>query len=436
MTQSAITAYRAAILDSLGDPAEVGIDNSYRYFKDGLMVIENGHITALGEASDLLETLSADITVKHYSDALIIPGFIDTHIHYPQTGMIASYGEQLLDWLENYTFPAEQKFIDPQHAAEVSDIFINELLRNGTTTALVFGTVHSTSVDAFFHCAEQHNLRMIAGKVMMDRNAPAALTDTPASSYADSKALIERWHGKGRLHYAVTPRFAPTSTPEQLSLAGKLLQEYPGLYLHTHLSENNNEIAWVKELFPEQKGYLDVYDHHQLLGERSVFAHGVHLCDDECQRLADTNSAIAFCPTSNLFLGSGLFNLPQAETYKINVGMGTDVGAGTSFSMLQTINEAYKVMQLQGHKLHPFKSFYLATLGGAKALQLEDKIGNLEPGSEADFVVLDYNSTPLMKYRMAQTQSLEERLFVMMTLGDDRAIKATYAMGKPVYRRD
>ncbi|MBU2965315.1 guanine deaminase [Amphritea sp. 2_MG-2023] len=436
MTQSAITAYRAAILDSLGDPSEVGIENSYRYFDDGLMVVENGQITALGEASELLSTLPADIRIQQYTDALIIPGFIDTHIHYPQTGMIASYGEQLLDWLENYTFPAEQKFADPQHAAEVSDIFVNELLRNGTTTALVFGTVHPQSVDAFFQAAEQRNLRMIAGKVMMDRNAPEALTDTPDSSYTDSKALIERWHGKGRLHYAVTPRFAPTSTPEQLSLAGKLLQEYDGLYMHTHLSENKSEIEWVKELFPEQKGYLDVYDHHQLLGERSVFAHGVHLCDEECQRLADTDSAIAFCPTSNLFLGSGLFNLPQAEAFKINVGMGTDVGAGTSFSMLQTINEAYKVMQLQGKKLHPFKSFYLATLGGAKALQLADKIGNLEPGTEADFVVLDYNATPLMKYRMAQTQTLEERLFVMMTLGDDRAVKKTYAMGEPVYSRD
>jgi len=436
MTQSAITAYRAAILDSLGDPSEVGIENSYRYFDDGLMVVENGQITALGEACELLPTLPADITIQQYTDALIIPGFIDTHIHYPQTGMIASYGEQLLDWLENYTFPAEQKFADPQHAAEVSDIFVNELLRNGTTTALVFGTVHPQSVDAFFQAAEQRNLRMIAGKVMMDRNAPEALTDTPDSSYTDSKALIERWHGKGRLHYAVTPRFAPTSTPEQLSLAGKLLQEYDGLYMHTHLSENKSEIEWVKELFPEQKGYLDVYDHHQLLGVRSVFAHGVHLCDEECQRLADTDSAIAFCPTSNLFLGSGLFNLPQAEAFKINVGMGTDVGAGTSFSMLQTINEAYKVMQLQGKKLHPLKSFYLATLGGAKALQLADKIGNLEPGTEADFVVLDYNATPLMKYRMAQTQTLEERLFVMMTLGDDRAVKKTYAMGEPVYSRD
>mgnify|MGYP000002686511 CR=1 FL=1 len=435
MTQNTATAYRAAILDSLGDPAEIGLTDSIRYFEDGLMLVENGKITALGDASELLPQLPQGCDIKHYRDALITPGFIDTHIHYPQTGMIASYGEQLLDWLENYTFPAEQKFADSQHAAEVADIFLTELLRNGTTTALVFGTVHPQSVDAFFACAEQHNLRMIAGKVMMDRNAPEALTDTPRSSYEESKALIERWHGKGRLHYAVTPRFAPTSSPEQLDMAGQLLKEYDGLYMHTHLSENKNEIEWVKVLFPQQKGYLDVYDHHQLLGERSVFAHGVHLCDEECARLSETGSAIAFCPPSNLCLGSGLLNLPQAEQHKVKVGLGTDVGAGTSFSMLQTLNEAYKVMQLQGVKLHPYKSFYLATLGGARALQLDQQIGNLEPGSEADFVVLDYQATPLLSYRMAQTKTIEERLFVMMTLGDDRMVKHTFAMGEAVYSR-
>ncbi|MBR9883150.1 MAG: guanine deaminase [Oceanospirillales bacterium] len=429
-------AYRAAILDSLGDPAELGLENSYRYFEDGILVVENGRISALGHAPEIMKGLKSGTKIHHYEDALITPGFIDTHIHYPQTGMIASYGEQLLDWLENYTFPAEQQFADPAHAEQVSEIFLNELLRNGTTTALVFGTVHPQSVDAFFSSAEKRNLRMIAGKVLMDRNAPEALTDTPESGYRDSKALIERWHGKGRLHYAVTPRFAPTSSPEQLATAGQLLREHEGLYLHTHLSENRNEIAWVKELFPEQNGYLDVYDHHNLLGQRSVFAHGVHLCDEECQRLAETDSAIAFCPTSNLFLGSGLFNLPQAEQHKIKVGLGTDVGAGTSFSMLQTLNEAYKVMQLQGKKLHPFKSFYLATLGAARALELDQQVGTLEPGSEADFVVLDYNATPLMSYRMQQAKDLEERLFVLMTLGDDRAIKQTYAMGEAVYIRD
>jgi guanine deaminase len=428
-------AYRAAIVHSIADPAEVVVEASYEYFEDGLMVVENGKITAVGHTRDLLGKLASDVEVVTYKDALITAGFIDTHIHLPQTGMVGSYGEQLLDWLNTYVFPVERQFADPAHAAEVSDIFIKELLRNGTTTALVFGSRHKESVDAFFTAAEKLNLRMIAGKVMMDRNAPDYLVDTAESSYVDSKALIERWHGKGRLHYAVTPRFAPTSTPEQLSLAGQLMTEYPDLYMQTHISENLKEVEWVKELFPERKNYLDVYDHFKLLGERSVFAHGVHLCDQECERLAETGSAIAFCPTSNFFLGSGLFNLPMAERHKVNVGLGTDVGGGTSFSILQTLNEAYKVMQLQGAKLSPFKSLYLATLGGARALRLEDKIGNLHEGTEADFVVLDFNATTLLSYRMKQATSIEEKLFVLMTLGDDRTVSETYSAGVLVHKR-
>ena len=402
-------AYRAAILHSIADPAEVGIEASYEYFEDGLLVVDNGQIKAVGPASELLATLATDIEVTEYQNALITPGFIDTHIHFPQTGMIGAYGEQLLDWLNTYTFPCENQFADKAHADEVADIFLKELLRNGTTTALVFGSVHPQSVDALFEAAQRLDLRLIAGKVMMDRNAPDYLTDTAETGYSESKALIERWHGKGRLHYAVTPRFAPTSTPEQLTLAGKLLGEYPDVYLHTHISENLQEIEWVKSLFPERKGYLDVYDHYQLLGERSVFAHGVHLCDEECARLAETGSAVAFCPTSNLFLGSGLFNLPMAEKHKL--------------------------MQLQGARLDPFKSLYLATLGGARALRLEDKIGNLQPGSDADFLVLDYNATPLMSYRLKQSKNIAETLFVLMTLGDDRTVQQTYAAGNLVHQR-
>ncbi|SDS94943.1 guanine deaminase [Pseudomonas asplenii] len=428
-------AYRAALLHSLADPAEVGIEASYEYFEDGLLVVEGGKISAIGHASELLPTLAADVEINHYPDALITPGFIDTHIHLPQTGMVGAYGEQLLDWLNTYTFPCESQFTDPAHAAQVADIFIKELLRNGTTTALVFASVHPESVEAFFEAAHKLDLRMIAGKVMMDRNAPDYLTDTAESSYTQSKALIERWHGKGRLHYAVTPRFAPTSTPEQLTLAGQLLGEYPDLYLQTHISENLQEIEWVKQLFPERKGYLDVYDHYRLLGERSVFAHGVHLCDDECARLAETGSAVAFCPTSNFFLGSGLFNLPMAEKHKLNVGIGTDVGAGTSFSILHTLNEAYKVMQLQGARLSPFKSLYLATLGGARALRLEQRIGDLQPGSDADFLVLDYHATPLLSYRLQQARDIAEKLFVLMTLGDDRTVLQTYAAGNRVHQR-
>jgi guanine deaminase len=429
------TAYRAALLHSLADPAEVGVAASYEYFADGLLVIEDGKIAAIGPADTLLGELPAGVEVVHYPDALITPGFIDTHVHFPQTGMVASYGEQLLDWLNNYTFPCESQFADKAHADEVARIFLEELLRNGTTTALVFASVHPESVEALFEAAERLDLRLIAGKVMMDRNAPDYLVDTAESSYRQSKALIERWHGKGRLHYAVTPRFAPTSSEAQLSLAGQLLAEYPDLYMQTHISENLQEIEWVKALFPERRNYLDVYDHYQLLGERSVFAHGVHLCDAECARLAETGSAIAFCPTSNLFLGSGLFDLAQAERHKVHVGLGTDVGGGTSFSLLQTLNEAYKVMQLQGAKLSPFKSLYLATLGGARALRLEDRIGTLQPGSDADFVVLDYNATPLLSYRIKQSKTFEETLFVLMTLGDDRTVLETFAAGRSVHKR-
>ncbi|WP_417551451.1 guanine deaminase [Marinomonas fungiae] len=433
---STTKAWRSAILHCIANPNEVGKDKAFEYFQDGLLVVKDGLISALGDAASLLASLDAEIEVEHHPDTLIIPGFIDTHIHYPQSDMIASYGVQLLDWLNTYTFPEESKFADKDYASDVAERFLTELLRNGTTTALVFGTVHKQSVEAFFEAAEQRDLRMICGKVMMDRHAPEYLTDTPESSYQDSKALIETWHEKGRLHYAVTPRFAPTSTPEQLNQAGKLLSEFDNLYLHTHLSENVNECEWVQQLFPEAKNYLDVYDQHQLLSERSVFAHGIHLCDQEYQRLSDTGSAIAFCPTSNLFLGSGLFNLQKAEFHKVNVGMGTDVGGGTSFSMFSTLNEAYKVIQMQGQNLDPIKAFYLATLGGAKALRLEDKVGNLAVGSEADFVILDKTATPLLKTRLERSSTIQDTLFALMILADDRAIKSTFAMGQCVHQRD
>lgn len=428
------TGYRSSIIQLVADPSEVGIEQAYRYFDDGLLVVENGLITDVGDYVETLAKQNGALEMVNYQDKIITAGFVDTHIHYPQTGMIASYGEQLLDWLENYTFPEEERFKDPVYAAKVAKIFLDELATNGTTTALVFGTVHKQSVDVFFQEAKRRNLRMIAGKVLMDRNAPDYLTDTPECGYQDSKELIEKWHDNGRLSYAVTPRFAPTSSPEQLDMVGKLLQEYPTVYMHTHLSENKQEIEWVKFLFPEREGYLDVYDHHGLLHPRSVFAHGVHLSDCECQRLSDTGSAIAFCPTSNLFLGSGLFDLNRIEEFGIRVGMGTDVGAGTSFSLMQTMSEAYKIMQLQQKKLHPMKSLYQATLGGAKALYLDDKIGSLEVGKEADFVVLEPNATTLMKFRMQQAKTLEEKLFVLMSLGDDRTVHATYIYGDLAYK--
>jgi guanine deaminase len=428
-------AYRASVIHSVANPYDVGAENSYEYFEDGLLVIDNGVVASVGNAESLIPSLSPDVEIVHYKDALITPGFIDTHIHYPQTSMVGSYGEQLLDWLEMYVFPVEGQFGDAELARAEAEVFLQELLRNGTTTALVFGSVHKASVDAFFERASKRNLRMIAGKVLMDRNAPEYLRDTPESGYADSKALIERWHGKGRLSYAVTPRFAPTSSPGQLELAGKLFKEFPDLYMHTHISENKKEIEWVGELFPERSGYLDVYDHHGLIGERAVFAHAVHLHDHECQRLSETGSAIAFCPTSNLFLGSGLLDLARLEDHGVRVGLGTDIGAGTSFSQLQTLNEAYKVLQLQGQKLDPFKSLYLATLGGARSLYLDDRIGNLQPGKEADFVVLDYHATPLISHRLKDAGSLQEKLFALIMLGDDRVVKETFSAGVSVHQR-
>jgi len=428
-------AFRGEILHFLSDPAK-GNEQSYQYFEDGVLVVKDGLVETVGLASDILPTLSADVVVKQHDNGLLMPGFVDTHIHYPQTEIIGSYGEQLLEWLETYTFPTESQFGDTDFAKPRAQFFLDQLLTNGTTTALVFGTVHPESVDAFFTQAEELNVRMICGKVMMDRNAPDNLTDTPESSYEESKALIEKWHGKGRLHYAVTPRFAPTSTSEQLHKAGQLLEEYPDVFMHTHLSENKNECAWVADLFPECENYLDVYDKHGLLSKRSVFAHGIHLCDSEYQRLSDTDSSLSYCPTSNLFLGSGLFNLKKAEEFNVDVGLGTDVGGGTSFSQLQTLNEAYKIQQLRGEKLTALKSFYLATLGGASALDLDDKIGNFTPGKEADFIVLDYKSTDLMRVRMNNTKDILERLFVLTTLGDDRTVRETYVMGDLAHDRD
>ena len=428
--QPNLQVYRGDILHFSDDPSSVAEVKSYEYIDDGLLLVEDGRVLKTGKATDLLSRLPNGIKMTHYQNSLILPGFIDTHVHYPQTEMIASFGEQLLGWLENYAFPTERKFSDIEYARQSADFFLDQLLINGTTTALVFGTKHRESVDAFFESAEQRNLRMICGKVLMDRNAPPYLLDETTASLAETQALIEKWHDKGRLQYAITPRFAPTSSSEQLAGAGRLLEQYPGVYLHSHLSENVDEVAWVKQLFPDHKNYLDVYEQHGLLSRRSVFAHGIHIGADEWQRLAAHHSAIAFCPTSNLFMGSGLFDLTQAETFGVGVGLGTDVGGGTSLSMLQTINEAYKVQQLRGHTMNRLKPYYLATLGAARVLDLENQIGNFDPGKEADFVVLDYHATPLMKRRMQHCHHLLERLFVFSMLGDDRAIRATYVMGR------
>lgn len=423
---------RGPLLHCLAEPDKAA--EAVEYIEDALLHIVAGKVASCGEFETLQSQLSATQLdhLEHYPDKLMVPGFVDCHVHYPQTEMIAAYGTQLLDWLNTYTFPVEAQFGDVVKAKQVAEVFLQELLRNGTTTALVFCTVHPESVEGFFQQAQAKKLRMIAGKVLMDRNAPEEVLDTPQRGYDESKQLIEKWHGVDRLQYAVTPRFAPTSTAEQLAMAGKLLAEYPGVYMHTHLSENKDEIAWVKELFPEADNYLDVYDRAGLLGRRSVLAHGIHLCDEQCQRLHSTGSAIAHCPTSNLFIGSGLFPLRQLQSYDINIGMGTDVGGGSSFSMLQTLSEAYKIQQLQDVNLSPEQAFYMATLGGARALDMEDKIGNFAVGKEADFLILDPQATPLLKFRQSHTQNWRDKLFVLQTLGDDRVIWQTNILGSPM----
>lgn len=412
------------------------IAEQVRYIEDGVLITEQGKIRWFGPWEAAQDHLPTDVEIQHYPEQLIIPGMIDTHIHFPQTEMVGAYGEQLLSWLNTYTFPTEIQFKDKVYAQEIAKFFVNELLKNGTTTALVFCTVHPESVDALFEAAEQHQMRLIAGKVMMDRHAPEALCDSAESAYVDSKALIQKWHRQGRALYAITPRFAPTSTPEQLERAGQLKAEFPDVYVHTHLSENKDEIAWVKDLFPHQNGYLDVYHYYGLTGQRSVFAHCVHLEDTEWKCMHDTNSAIAFCPTSNLFLGSGLFPLKKTWDQQVKVGLGTDIGAGTSFSLLQTVNEAYKVQQLQGDKLSAYESLYHATLGGAKALDLDDKLGNFTVGKEADFVVLNLKATALQQLRQSRAKSIKDSLFALFTMGDDRNIEATYIYGQKAYQQN
>ncbi|HFZ1924850.1 guanine deaminase [Serratia marcescens] len=410
------------------------LDERLRHIPDGLLLLNGGVIVWFGSWQQGEALLPPGFAVTEYRDKPIVPGFIDTHIHYPQTEMIGAYGDQLLDWLNNYTFPTESRYGCERHADAMSAFFLRELLSNGTTTALVFGSVHPQSVDALFSQAQTLNMRLIAGKVMMDRHAPQALLETPEQSYRDTRELIARWHGKGRLGYAITPRFAPTSTPALLAQVQRLREEFPDVWLQTHLSENPQEVAWVKSLFPQSQSYLDVYHRYGMTGGKSVFAHCLHLEEQEWDCLCETRSAIAFCPTSNLFLGSGLFDLQQAWRKRVKLGIGTDVGAGTSFNMLRTLGEAYKVGQLQHYRLSAVEAFYHATLGGARALSLDDKIGNFDVGKEADFVVLDPAVTPLQQLRYANSATPAEQGFVLMTLGDDRNIYRTYVDGKVVYQ--
>jgi guanine deaminase len=425
-------AFRGAIFHLLDDPAAAG---AAIHFDDGVLVVEDGHVAELGAWDDVAPRL-AQTPVEHFSHGLIVPGFVDAHVHFPQIDIMASPAPNLLSWLSQYAFPAESRFHHEDVAREAARFFLDQLLRNGTTTALVFATAHKVSAEALFAEALARNMRLVTGKVLMDRGAPAGISDTAETGYMESRSLIRAWHGKGRLGYAVTPRFALTSSERQLELAGRLLTEHPGVHLHTHLSENREELTAVHRQFPDCADYFGVYEKFGLATPHSVFAHCLHLSDGEWTRLGKAGSGVAFCPTSNLFLGSGLFDLTAAEAAGVRVGLGSDVGAGTSLSAFATMNEAYKVCQLRRTPTDAHKLFYLATLGGARTLRLDDKIGNFETGKEADFTVLDAAALPLLRRRWDRAASFSEKLFALAMLGDDRAVSRTYVAGALSYTRD
>lgn len=423
---------RGRVLTFIDEPRDIADTSSYCTFEDGALLVRDGRIAAMGDYADIAPLAGADTAIADHRPHLVLPGLIDAHIHFPQMQAVASYAAQLLEWLNTYTFIEEQKFADEQHAQFIAERFLDELLRHGTTTVAAYCSVHPQSVDAFFRASQHRNMCMIGGKVMMDRNAPPALCDTPQSSYDDTKALIARWQGRGRLHYAITPRFAITSTPEQMEMASALVREHPESYVQTHLSENHEEIALTRSLYPDAPDYTGIYEHYGLLGRKTLLGHCIHLSDREMGVLAETGSVAVFCPTSNLFLGSGLFDRERLAAQGVRIAVATDIGGGTSFSMLKTLDEAYKVLQLRGQRLTPLHSFYMMTLGNARALSLEDRIGTLEPGTDADITVLDSRATPAMRMRMDTASTLTEELFLLQTMGDDRAVAEVYVAGKPM----
>ena len=425
--------YRARLFTPVADPfaSADAVPSSYRYEEDGYVTIgDDGRIATCGAWRD---GISGDVA-NLGRDFLIAPGFVDTHIHAPQLEMIGSYGGHLLEWLNRYTFPTEAKFRDPEHASIVAHAFYDELLRNGTLTALIFSTIHQQATEIFFTEAERRGFRGIIGKTMMDRNAPDFLLEKPRDSYEQSRALLVKWHRRGLLRYAISPRFAPTSTPELLDAAGSLKQEFPDAYVHTHISENQNEVRWVHELFAEAE-YADVYDDYGLLDERSILAHGVHLSAEELDLISRRRSRIAHCPNSNLFLGSGLFPLRRVLDAHVVVGLGSDIGAGTTPSMFTSMADAYKVQQVQGVSLSPFHLWYLATLGGAHALSLDGETGSLVEGKSADFLVLDLHATPLLTMRNDRASSVEDLLAGLIFMGDDRTVAQAFIAGRKVWKR-
>ncbi|MBL0374587.1 guanine deaminase [Rhizobium sp. KVB221] len=426
---------RGRVLTFVDEPQGIDDTASYRYFEDGAVFVRTGKVAAIGDYSDVRKHLAADVKIADHRPHLVLPGLIDTHLHYPQTQAIASYGAQLLEWLNTYIFVEEQKLAGPEHAAFIAGRFMDELLSNGTTTAVAYCSVHTQSVDAYFTAAEQRGMLMVGGKVMMDRNAPEALRDTPLQGYDETKRLIDKWHGRGRALYAISPRFAITSTPEQMDMSRALVREHPDCYVQTHLSENKDEIAFATSLYPDAKDYTDIYARYDLLGRKTLLGHCIYLSDREISVLAETGSVGVFCPTSNLFLGSGLFDRDRFDRLGARWSVATDVGAGTSFSMLETMDEAYKVLHLQGQRLSPLNSFYRMTLGNARALDLEDRIGSLHAGADADIVVLDSNGKSAMELRMRTAKSLAEELFILQTMGDDRCVAEVYVAGTPMKGR-
>ncbi len=390
---------------------------------DGELIVDIGSAATLADHHP--ETARID-----FGNKIITPGFVDCHNHYAQTGIIASWGKRLIDWLNTYTFPEEMRFGDAAYAAEISERYLDLLISNGITSAAAFCTIHPESVDALFSAAETRGMRMTAGKVMMDRNAPDGLRDTAQSGYDQSKALIKSWAGHERLTYAVTPRFAPTSTPEQLEAAGALWSEHPDCAMQTHLSEQHEEIAWVKDLFPDDPDYLSVYERYGLCGPGAIMGHSIHLTDREIAALRDTGASVAHCPTSNAFIGSGMCDVTGLRAAGVPVGLATDVGGGSSFSMFATMRSAYKIGQLRGDALHPAQLWWLATAGSAAAMRHDDKIGRFAPGMEADLIILDPDATPVLAQRTQRAEDISDVLFALMILGDDRAIHQTWVNGK------
>lgn len=423
---------RGRILSFHRRPESLSDTAAYLYEEDGGILIENGLVSAVGAYSDVKAKAPADTETRDHRPHLILPGLIDTHLHFPQMQVIGSYAANLLEWLNTYTFIEEQRFASADHAARIATHFFDEMVRHGTTTAVAYCSVHKTSADAFFAESLKRNMRMVAGKVMMDRNAPDALRDTAQAGYDDTKQVIADWHGKGRNHVAITPRFAITSTPEQMEAAGALVKEFPDLHVQTHLSENLDEIRFTCELYPQAKDYTDVYAQYGLLGPNTLFGHAIHLSEREMDAMSEAGGIAVHCPTSNLFLGSGLFPLRKMtnRAKPVRTAVATDIGGGSSYSMLRTMDEAYKIQQLQAERLNPLESFWWMTRGNAEALSLENHIGSIAPGMDADLVVMDMRATPAMALKAEVVSTLAEELFLLQTMGDDRAIAETYVAGK------